>query len=357
VSEAVANGRDRRLDALKGLAIVCVVTFHASGQYFTYSPSAGVVYLPWALWLRAFLFSFMLPLFAFLSGYVAGRPDGFKPREYFWKRTAGLLLPYIAWEAFYGPGQDKHPEMLSSIGAFLGYWVQVLSNPHYEGRMWYLYVLWIALMALGIVRLAGDRTGLIVASVPLVFWLGGFGMFSWLRWVYLFVAAGLLWRRYEHVVRERIVALGIAGAVAFVPLWLVCEPDPVATPRLAQWLGLADGSQPLVAITTALPILTGAAAVAAIVSASHVAPKAVMRPFAFLGTLSLGIYVTHFPLVEMWRHMPAWFLPVNVVIALAGAVGVTLLLRAWPVSAAVFLGHTGRRRPKRAAPELQPDAP
>ena len=55
-----------------------------------------------ALYTREFLFSFMLPLFAFLSGYVLGRPGRFRARSYFVRRTLGLLVPYLCWEIIYG---------------------------------------------------------------------------------------------------------------------------------------------------------------------------------------------------------------------------------------------------------------
>ena len=111
--------------------------------------------------------------------------------------------------------------MIRSVVAFLGYYVHILADPHYEGRMWYLYVLWIALMFVGVARLAGDRTWVLVASVPGVYMIGSFGQFHWLRWIYAFVVIGVLWRRYEDKLTPRLKTIGLFGAVAFVPLWLL----------------------------------------------------------------------------------------------------------------------------------------
>ena len=336
--------REARLDALKGFAILCVVLYHATGQYFSYSQATGVVYYDWAIWLRAFLFSFMLPLFAFLSGYVLGRPGGFRPNDYFRKRTLGLLVPYVAWETLYGPGADKHPEMLKSVAGFFGYYGHILLDPHWEGRMWYLYVLWIALMFLGLVRWRGDKTWAILLSIPVVWLIGTYGQFHWLRWIYVFVSLGVLWRRFEPRLLPKMRAIGIAGAVAFVVLWLASEPEKVALDRVgglfsspsavwwAQWTVLQ------------LPILAGVCAVAALVAVSYRVPALPEKYLAYLGTLSLAIYVTHFKFVEMWKGMPAWFLPVNVVIATALAVGATLLLGKWRVTATVFLGEPWVRK-------------
>lgn len=325
---------------------MCVVLYHATGQYFSFSPATGVVYFPWAVYLRAFLFSFMLPLFAFLSGYVLGRPGGFRPKEYFWKRSLGLLVPYVAWETIYGPWRDKHPEMLRSVGAFLGYYGHIFADPHYEGRMWYLYLLWVALMLIGLARLGGDRTWVLLASVPVVYLLGSYGQFHWVRWVYLFVTLGVLWRRYEPALLPKLHLLGAFGAVGFAGLWWLCEPEPIAYARLSRWVGAGTGQAVLAQLFPFLPMLTGVCAVAALVAVSYHVPKLLEAGFAYLGVLSLGIYVTHFHFVEMWKGMPAWFLPINTVIAIGIAVVLTLVLGSWRVTATVLLGEPwiARRR-------------
>jgi fucose 4-O-acetylase-like acetyltransferase len=348
--------RDKRIDALKGLAIVCVVLYHVAGEYFHYTGASGVVYEPWSVVLRALLFSFMLPLFAFMSGYVLGRPGAFRPKEYFAKRSLGLLVPYFVWETIYGPGHDKHPEMLSSLSAFVGYYGHLLIDPHYEGRIWYLYVLWIALMVLGLVRLVGDRTLLLVVSVPVVYVLGSFGQFNWLRWVYAFVVAGVLWRRYEAQILPRIGALGAACAVAFVPAWLLFEPELGTHAGLTAAVGSVVGSAVVVSVLSIAAMVTGALAVVALVALSYRLPPHVEAVLAGLGVCSLGIYVSHFYLVEMWRGMPVWFLPVNAVIALAGAWAFTLLLRIWPPAAALLLGEVGAKRRSKPRVDLQTEA-
>jgi fucose 4-O-acetylase-like acetyltransferase len=348
--------RNKRIDALKGLAIACVVLYHVAGEYFHYTNASGVVYEQWSVVLRALLFSFMLPLFAFMSGYLLGRPGAFRPRKYFTVRTMGLLIPYFVWETIYGPGHDKHPEMLSSLSAFVGYYGHLLIDPHYEGRIWYLYVLWIALMVLGLVRLVGDRTAILVFSVPVVYALGSFGQFHWLRWVYAFVVAGVLWRRYEAEILPRIGALGVACAVAFVPAWLLSVPEVGTHVGLKAGAGSVLGSAAVAAALSFGAIVTGALAVVALVALSYRLPQRVEAVLAGLGLCSLGIYVSHFYLVEMWRGMPVWFLPINLAIALAGAWAFTLLLRTWPPSAAVFLGEVGVKPGSRPRADLQTEA-
>lgn len=357
--QPATHARSARLDGLKGYAIVCVVTFHALGQYFTYTPATGVVYDTWAIYARAFLFSFMLPLFGFLSGYVLGRPGGFRPKEYFIKRTVGLLVPYVVWETIYGP--TKHPEMVDGFGDLVTYYVRIFQNPHYEGRMWYLLLLWLALMIIGLVRLVGDRPWLIALSMPVVYWWATQTPYWWLRWLYIFVAGGVLYRRYEDRILPHLRTLGIAGALAFVPLWLLALPEPVARGRLA-----AATSDPALLKAGGLaieylPILIGACAVIAIVAASYHVPERFENPLAFLGRLSLGIYIIHFPFVEMWNDygltigswtlhlwskLPWWFLPISVAIATTISALATITIGRFRPTATLLLGEPWVKKPR-----------
>lgn len=133
--------------------------------------------------------------------------------------------------------------------------------------------------------------------------------------------------------------LGVIGAIAFVPLWYVSEPDQVAAARLPHLLSDPRLLQAGYAALALVPLLAGVAAVAALVALSHGIPERLERGLAYLGTLSLGIYITHFPFVEMWKGMPAWFLPINVAIATVIAVGATLALGKFRPTATLLLGE------------------
>ena len=144
----------------------------------------------------------------------------------------------------------------------------------------------------------------------------------------------MLWRRYEPAIRPHLTAIGIVGAVLYVPLRVGSERAAMLLehlPKVPQ-SALSVG-------TTFLPLAGGACAVAALVAGSYHIAGAFESWLAVLGRLSLGIYVVHFPFVEMWRGMPAWFLPVNVAIALVFASGITLALGRWRVTATVLLGE------------------
>jgi hypothetical protein len=253
------------------------------------------------------------------------------------------MVPYLCWEAIYGLTLGGVAR--SGFGGLFGSLVEVLGNPHLEGRMWYLYVLWVALMVLGAVRVIGrDSPWLMVASIVAVMLWPWWGQFKRLQWIYTYVVLGLLARRYEGRILPHIKAIGLAGAVAFVPLWLATRPEKIALARVSTWLHgsplLADGVAALYGLST----VTGVAAIAALVAASYFAPQRVVGVLAVPGRLSLGIYVVHFYLVEMWHDPSPWLIPVIVAIALTVSMAATLLIGRWRVSATLLLGERWTRK-------------
>ena len=329
-----AVSRDTRIDALKGLAIVCVVLYHTLGQCLATAPQP-------ALYSRELLFSFMLPLFAFLSGYVLGRPGPFRARQYFVRRTLGLMVPYLCWEIIYG--LLLRQEARHGIGRFGVYLEDTFLNPHLEGRMWYLYVLWVALMGLGVLRLFGDRTWVMVAGAVVFMIWPWWGNFHRLQWVFAYVVFGLLARRYESVYLPRIKAIGVVAAVAYVPFMLASRPEKLAVAR-AERLFTGSSWPPIGATTVyGASTLAGLAAVSALVAASFWAPAWFETAMALPGRLSLGIYVTHFTVVEAFSNPSPWLVPVIASLALAVSMGATVLLGRWRVTATLLLGERWTR--------------
>ena len=325
------SGRDARIDALKGVAIVCVVLYHTLGQYWITAPTL-------ALYGREIVFAFMLPLFAFLSGYVQPRAGALKPRQYFARRTLGLMVPYMCWEVVYGLTVASGAR--DSFGSFGRYLLGTLTDPHFEGRMWYLYVLWVALMILGVLRVAGrDNPWVLVASIVVVMVWPWWGEFKRLQWIYAYVVLGLLARRYEAPLLKHKLAIGVSGALAFPVLWWATRPEKAALARVSAWLHGSPLLSGGVATLYGLSTLAGVAAIAALVAVSYNTPQAALRMLAVPGKLSLGIYVVHFYFVEAWHDPSPWLIPVIVAIALTCSMAVTLVLARWRVSATLLLGE------------------
>jgi len=331
-----AVSRNTRIDALKGLAIIAVVLYHTMGQYWITAPTL-------AFYVRDIVFTFMLPLFAFLSGYVLGRPGPFRPRSYFVRRTAGLMVPYLCWEIIYG--LMLRQEASHGLGSFGVYLADTFANPHLEGRMWYLYVLWIALMGIGVLRLVGgDRTWVLVLGALVVLVFPWWGNFRRLQWIFMYVVLGFLARRYEPSYLPRIKSIAVVGAAVYAVLLLAFHPEKTALVRVQQLLAGSRWVNVATVGVYSASTLAGIAAIAALVGASFFAPAVVERALALPGRLSLGIYVTHFFFVEMWHEPGPWLIPVIVALALGLSMLATVLIGRWRVSATLLLGERWTRK-------------
>jgi len=119
--------RNHFVDSLKGFAIVLVVLGH-SIQFGTYDgvTTKGVVF--------SFIYSFHMPLFMFLSGYVA-KPDG--TLRYAKDRFLRLFVPFESY-AFLVCIKEciRFGSIIASAKHFL--YLQLFPN---NGGLWFVYVL------------------------------------------------------------------------------------------------------------------------------------------------------------------------------------------------------------------------
>lgn len=90
------NQRDVTIDIVKGMAILFVVIGHLL-QYNTADGSHGVCF--------NWIYSFHMPLFMLLSGYVAAfNRDKIKDfHSFICKKAVQLLLPYAFWSFIINP--------------------------------------------------------------------------------------------------------------------------------------------------------------------------------------------------------------------------------------------------------------
>jgi len=142
VSTAVTS-RSFAVDALKGMAIACVVLGHAILRNVA-DPSTNWAYL--------FLTAFEMPLFMFLSGYVL--PGRVRGSRVAWvrKRVVRLMIPFFAWHAIFflslrltAIGKQPPAEL---AGGLLRYLATTFASP--TAGLWYLPSLLLCSIALAI---------------------------------------------------------------------------------------------------------------------------------------------------------------------------------------------------------------
>lgn len=297
--------RSLSVDALKCMAMVMVVLTHVLNLR---SEFAGV-----APGLVRSMVAFNMPLFTFLSGWVLFGREGSDLPGFLRRKALGLIVPYVAWISIELPLRDVPPAgWLPRIG-------QALIDPHAGMQMWFLWVLFWLFALFAAVRLVSRAELLLgsvaVASLAVSSTVGpAFGLDK-ITWLFPFLVLGYLassrrasWRRLDPV-------LAVAGTGGFLAL-------------------TALGGE-------GLPYAF-AGAVAGIASVSglyRLAPAGVLRPQAWIGRRTLGLYgwqMVLLPFLVIGSGSMGALVTLAVVVAASSAL--TLVLEWTPVTAALFLG-------------------
>ncbi len=131
----MAKVRNNSLDVAKGLGILLVVTGH------TMSPvMSGHTVIEW---LYSVIYTFHMPLFFFVSGYVATKlvTKPLPKTELLKQRLIRLMIPYCVWAVIYLPMKMIMAEHVRFTDEYNWYTFFLGNNP--DGQLWYLYVLFI----------------------------------------------------------------------------------------------------------------------------------------------------------------------------------------------------------------------
>jgi fucose 4-O-acetylase-like acetyltransferase len=347
----VPPGRDIGVDALRGLSILLVVLGHSIANAENLLPfmtsNLGTVSAPaynLKYLLSNFLYTFHMPLFFLISGYVL-----FGKRIRVRDRALRLLLPFLAWIPVY-----------FLVNRYIHHWpagfLTVLKDNvlHPAVGLWFLPTLFLCSLLLIPVRYAEGRQswmgeaalGAIFVAVNLlpVEILGVMQV----KYFFAFFAVGYLAHKHrsriDRVGRGRInlalVALSGLFLLMFAALFHygrshpynfpISLPDLFKTPTayLVRYAMAALGIVFCVAVVRALR--TGRARAA----------------FAWFGLVTMDIYVAHFLMLQLtfgsgWLKVLVSFLT-GTFLPLALSF---LVLRQWWVTGALFLGIRPERRP------------
>ena len=281
--------------------------------------------LPGAQWTVAFMLSFDMPLFTFLSGYVLFGREGLSPMQFMRRKVFGLLVPYLAWVAVVMPLRHVPPSgWLSRLG-------QALVNPHAGYQMWYLWVLFVVFGIFTLARLVSTSDvwlGALGIGVGALLFLPpttAFGADK-LLWLFPFFVLGYLCGGHRESLRRHYAWLAGAGVLAFAAL-----------------TALQSGG--------VLPhFATGVGGIATVWALYRLLPSRAISAQAWAGRKTLGIYggqmmVLSFVIVGSgWLGMVA-----SEVTVVVSATLLAWLLSAWVVTRAAFLGQWPK--PDRSAPE------
>ena len=211
------------LDNLKGFLIILVILGHVvQGVFVDYQHN----------FLFRAIYSFHMPLFFFISGYLTWKkvPDSRIPV----KRAKQLLLPFIFW-AYISP-------LIYQFRFDIEYTINVILYP--DNGLWFLYNLFVYSFMIWLSQRVSCKrvtqemvlTGLFfVVCVLMVFFKTKFNC-SQICWYFPFFALGFYFRKYESkIIRYKLFLFVLGGGIWIigVPFWMMREP-----PLFYQWINL-----------------------------------------------------------------------------------------------------------------------
>lgn len=325
-----AARRDRRIDALKGTAILLVLLGHAV-QYARGPVTGGD---PWFFHDPLFqgIYMFHMPLFALLSGFVCTGAMRRSLRELLVTQLHRLIVPTLIWSAIYS----------------LARWGATGSCSLRLFTYWYIWtivgsslLLWFVLRSVP----AGYRTAAVVALCLGSLLLPGGAM---LKFLFPFYALGYAWAQHKPIAQRR-WTLMLLGGTAFgicYALW---------TPGTYVYLGESwlFGAAPAVELSNyLLRFAAGAAGSAVTVGLLYGARESGLRLLARTGGLTFGIYMVQHILYSfvvphcapLWRTLPdgayhAAVVPAVTLAVLLASLGAVRLLKSSPATARWMLGE------------------
>jgi fucose 4-O-acetylase-like acetyltransferase len=351
--------RDKSIDALRGLAIVLVVVGHAFLlAAWSQHPGPGLVRLGTHTWIPlatatnvplGLIYSFHMPLFAFVSGLVLWPPREVAVGSQIARRARSLLLPYLAWFMItFVVAYDVIDLPPEGFGAAL---TDIVVGRHGLGGLWFLYALFVCMVILIVLERAPHSrrvlavsafaaiawpTGLIPVEVPDVLYLRS------VVGIYPFVVLGYLLRRSESRVAERRLPTTAVASAMFLPLFYlrnpVFAPDlaPIAQSAVAMHNAGVRGGYFLVLL---LPSACALAAVLALYGLYVNRQGRVVEAQAWLGRKSLGIYAMQGPVLYWLVNAGIKNVLVLSVVAVATSAASTALLERIPVLRTILLGQ------------------
>jgi len=332
----MTNSRLIWADSLKGFLIILVVLGHAI--QITLGNACETNHL-WNI-----IYSFHMPAFMAVSGYVAFRPEACFSNQSvlrtIWRRFGQLMIPFMLWTfiAQLVGGQLD----LRRFGDYLLYpdkglwflWVLFFINAIFMFGSWFAQKLRIVqeMVVAGIC--------LALVSVMVLFDVRVFG-FQFVAYYFLFYSFGYFFRKYEDFMSSSsIVLLAIMGVCWTVLAWFWHMHE---LPDFMKGFSLPA--------TLTQYVYRFVAAAIAIYLLLDISPRLIddsspwNQPFVRLGSMSLGIYATHYILLG-WLYDVFKELTINdeekvaclfLMTLVAASLVVWLLIR-WSITAKYLLG-------------------
>ena len=284
-SGAPANAdRIAWLDYAKAIGIILVVVGHVAGGLRPERVGAGLAAYQT---LSDFIYTFHMPLFFFISGYLSGLFQDRSASAFARATFIGIVVPYLLWSAIYVAVQNAFPGATNHLASFSDLltiiWVPV-------AHLWFLHTLFFVRVGyFGVSRLAG-RTA-----------IGGLGGAALLGYVF-----ALQWELplARPLMGATLFAAGMLAAASRGAWPIPIRALPASAVAAALWFAAATAGQ--APLSRWVLVVAAFAGVAMTVAASIALPKPRRlgwRVVALVGQASIAIYVAHMIFAAGTRYM------------------------------------------------------
>ena len=156
------------IDIAKGIGIFLVVVGHCIPD----ATSATGIAIPAYRWLHDVIYSFHMPLFFFLAGFMISRQKMLersqKPIDFVRRRISRLLVPYLFVGLCYAPFKMLLAKFANKPYDISTLW-QIVIGVNPDGELWFLYALFVVTAIAALFAFRISLLGLVV-SAGLLIW-------------------------------------------------------------------------------------------------------------------------------------------------------------------------------------------
>lgn len=326
--------RSLQIDAMKRIGILLVVTGHAIQSSVTGFDNDIVFRI---------IYSFHMPLFMFLAGYVLWNREPVSASLWLLKRFRSLVVPFFAWYLATYLITPVHSTL-----DFPAYMQRLFRHPDYG--LWFLWILFLNYAVFSLVRASQKLIGTFpaIAVVPLLQFVPGDVLGTGLlKWHSLFFFAGYTVAQYRAGLKPHepwLLSLSLI-LFPFVSTTWHRTSDPFFMAALKDLLHSSEfslaGSAVRYAYLAAVPFIGITALYALVKELAHF--RRTCSLLAWTGTMTFDIYVSHqFLLVPViGAGIPSVFLRALSVLALSLGLSIFLLRKVRIVSILFLGGRSG----------------
>lgn len=330
------TARNTLLDCLRGFAILLVVIGHSIQTVYSNNYDQHPLF--------RMIYSFHMPLFMFISGFVAYGTFNGSPHKLL-KRFKTLVIPFITWATFFvlfnSAIYQQKPD-------FIVQFKNLFYSPD-NGGLWFLWVLFLNYITLFLALKIHSKKEEILLVVFYILiniiirrftWcnFAGIGMLSWHL---LFFTAGYILHKHEIRLKQVVRFAGISSVVLFpflVSFWSRIGPPTFSEmPFAEKWkkilVPLYQFTMPFVGIFASYQLFQWLAPL-----------KKAQQFFTWIGHFSLEIYASHFYFFHLIFLIKSFPNELNVLlislIVLGGSLLTQFILKKNSILAFLFYGKT-----------------